>query len=135
MIQRIQSVYLLLAAILNGAIFFNALYARAQADPVAWISIGFTVTLILAGLVSLIVIFLYKNRDAQIKGATAAITLQVVAFGYGVGLLISLGGFGAFLWDEALGVLFLFIALTATVMARKKVHDDQRLVRSMDRIR
>ncbi len=135
MIQRIQSVYLLLAAILNAAIFFNALYARAQADPVAWISIGFTVVLILAGLVSLICIFLYKNREAQAKCATAAITFQVIAFGYGVGILISLGGFGAFLWDEALGAFFLLIALIAMVIARKKIRDDQDLVRSMDRIR
>ncbi len=135
MIQRIQSVYLLLAAILNGAIFFNALYAHAQADPVAWISIGFTIALIAAALVSLITIFLYNSRNTQVKAASAAGTFQVIAFGWSVGILISLGGFGTFLWDEALGVFFLFIALAATFLARKKIRDDQKLVRSMDRIR
>lgn len=135
MIQRIQSVYLLLTAILNAAIFFNALYDRALADPQIWISTGFAAALILAGVTALVTIFLYKKRGAQIKSAGAAITFQVIAFGWGVGILISLGGFGAFLWDEALGVFFLLIALAATAMARKKIRDDQKLVGSMDRIR
>lgn len=135
MIQRIQSVYLLLAAILNIAIFFNALYDRALADPAAWISIGFTAALILAALTSVISIFLYNNRDLQINAVLGAIVFQVIAFGWGVGLLISLGGIGSFILDEALGGLFLLIALIATVMARRKIRDDKELVQSMDRIR
>lgn len=135
MIQRIQSVYLLLAAILNIAIFFNALYDRALADPAAWISIGFTAALILAALTSVISIFLYNNRDLQINAVLGAIVFQVITFGWGVGLLISLGGIGSFILDEALGGLFLLIALIATVMARRKIRDDKELVQSMDRIR
>lgn len=135
MIQRIQSVYLLLAAILNISIFFNALYQRAQADPVGWISIGFTIILILAAIASIAAIFLYNNRALQVKAAAAVVALQVIAFGWGVGILISLGGIGTFLMDESLGVLFLLISLIATAMARKKIRADKELVQSMDRIR
>ncbi len=135
MIQRIQSIYLLLAFVLNGTIFFNVLYDHAQADPQAWIGLGFTIVLILAGLISFISIFLYSNRNTQIRTVTGAIISQIIAFGYATGILISLGGFGAYLWDEALGTLFLFIALAATILARKKIRDDRDLVRSMDRIR
>jgi peptidoglycan/LPS O-acetylase OafA/YrhL len=134
-IQRIQSVYLFLAFILDGTLFFNALYGHAMDDPQAWIGIGFTAVLIIAGLFSLVCIFLYSNRSNQIKWTGAALALQTIALGYGVGILISLGGFGAFLWDEAIGAGILFIALLAVYMARKKIKDDQELVRSMDRIR
>lgn len=135
MIQRIQSVYLFLAAILNISIFFNALYERAQADPVNWISLGFAVILVLAAVASIATIFLYNNRDFQVKATEMVIGLQVIAFGWGVAILISLGGFGHFLLDESLGALFLLIALISTIMARKKIKDDKELVQSMDRIR
>ncbi len=135
MIQRIQSVYLFLAFVLNGTIFFNALHTHAMNDPQAWVGIGFTAVLIISGLLSLTCIFLYSNRSNQIKWTGAAIAMQVITLGYAVGILISLGGFGSYLWDEAIGVGILLIALVAVVMARKKIKDDQELVRSMDRIR
>lgn len=135
MIQRIQSVYLFLAFILDGTIFFNALYTHAMNDPQAWVGLGFTAVLVIAGLFSLICIFLYSNRTNQIKWTGGAVALQTIAFGYGVGILISLGGFGMFLWDEAIGAGILLIALIAVYMARKKIKADEELVRSMDRIR
>lgn len=135
MIQRIQSVYLFLAVVLDGTIFFNALYAHAMQDPQPWVGLGFTGVLIVAALFSLICIFLYKNRTTQIKWTGVAVALQTISLGYGVGILISLGGFGMFIWDETIGAGILLIALAATYMARKKVKDDEELVRSMDRIR
>ena len=135
MIQRIQSVYLFLAAVLNGTIFFNVLYTHAMNDPQQWVGLGFTAVLIISALFSIVCIFFYKNRSRQIKWTGGAIALQTIAFGWGVGIYISLGGFGAFLWDETIGIAILFIALVATIMARKKIKDDEELVRSMDRIR
>lgn len=135
MIQRIQSVFLFLAFILNGSVFFNALYRHAMDDPQAWIGIGFAIVLTLSALAPLGCIALYQNRENQIKWVTRSMILQLVAFGYGIGITISLGGFGSFLWDEALGVLMLAIALFSQVYARKKIRDDIELVKSMDRIR
>jgi len=134
-IQRIQSVYLFLAFILDGTIFFNALYDYAMDDPQAWVGIGFTAVLIIAGLLSLVCILLYSNRNNQAKWAGGAVAVQTVALGYGVGILISLGGFGPFLWDEAIGAGILLIALAAVYMARRSIKADQELVQSMDRIR
>lgn len=135
MIQRIQSVFLLLAFILNGSVFFNALYRHAMDDPQAWIGVGFAIVLTLSALAPLGCIALYKNRENQVKWVTRSMILQLVAFGYGIGITISLGGFGSFLWDEAMGVLMLAIALFSQVYARKKIKDDIELVKSMDRIR
>lgn len=135
MIQRIQSVFLLLASILNGSVFFNALYSHAMADPQAWIGIGFAIALTLAVLAPLCCIALYKNRKNQVTWVTRILVLQLIVLGYGIGIFISLGGFGPFLWDEALGVGMLIIALLSLVYARKKIKDDIELVKSMDRIR
>lgn len=135
MIQRIQSVFLLLAAILNGSVFFNALYSHAMDDPQAWIGIGFAVTLVLAALAPIGCIAFYKNRENQVKWVTRSLILQLIALGYGIGIFISLGGFGTFLWDEAVGLAMLVIALLSQIYARKKIKDDIELVKSMDRIR
>lgn len=135
MIQRIQSVFLLLAFLLNTSIFFNALYSHAMSDPQEWIGIGFTVVLALSALGSLGCIFLYSNRPNQIKWVNWCMVVQIVAIGYSVGIFISLGGFGMYLWDEAIGVAILLIALLAQLYARKKIRDDEELVKSMDRIR
>lgn len=135
MIQRIQSVFLAIAVILDGAFFFNNLYTQAMADPQVWIGISFTVFIALAGLASLGSIFLYSNRKFQIRCVSVTIVLQLIAFGYSVGILISLGGFGIYLWNEAIGAAMLLVALIADVRARKKIKDDEDLVKSMDRIR
>jgi len=61
--------------------------------------------------------------------------VQLVALGFAVGIYISLGGFGTYLWDETIGLVLLLLALAAQLYARKKIKDDIELVKSMDRIR
>ncbi|MGK7369124.1 MAG: DUF4293 domain-containing protein [Candidatus Halalkalibacterium sp. M3_1C_030] len=135
MIQRIQSVFLLLASVLNGSVFFNALYSHSMDDPQAWIGIGFAIILTLSVFAPLGCIALYKNREMQAKWVTRSLIVQVITLGYGIGIFISLGGFGTFLWDEAIGIGMLVIALLSLIYARKKIKDDIELVKSMDRIR
>jgi len=134
-IQRIQTVYLFLAFLLNLGVFFNPIYSHAMDDPYAWIGIGFATVLTAAAGLSLACIFLYKNRENQIKWVKRAILLQVIALGWGVGILFSLGGFGTFLWDEMIGNGLLVLALAAIIMALRNIRKDEELVRSMDRIR
>lgn len=135
MIQRIQSVLLLLAAILNLSVFFNALFGHALNDPQLWVGLLFALLLGLSTLGSLGCIFLYKDRPSQISWISRNLVLQVLTLGYGLGILFSLGGFGSFLWDESIGILMLVLALFAQLYARKKIRDDEELVKSMDRIR
>lgn len=135
MIQRIQSVYFLIAALLDAGVFFNKLYDHAIEDPQQWIGTGFTVAVIVGGVFALICIFLFNSRRIQITWSTAAIFFQTIALGWGVGILISLGGFGTFLWPDVSGVLMLLVSLIGIIFARHKIRKDQRLVDSMDRIR
>jgi hypothetical protein len=61
--------------------------------------------------------------------------LQVIAFGFGIGILFSLGGIGTYLWDEALSVGTILSGLILQYLAIHFIKKDIELVRSMDRIR
>jgi peptidoglycan/LPS O-acetylase OafA/YrhL len=134
-IQRIQTVLLFLAFILNGSVFFNTLYNHAVNDPQDWIGIGFAIILTIAALGSLGAIFLYKNRQNHLRWVGRLLIPQVIAIGFAFGIYISLGGFGIFLLDETIGLGLLVLALISQLYARKKIKDDIELVKSMDRIR
>lgn len=135
MIQRIQTVLLFLAFLLNGSVFFNALYSHAVNDPQSWVGISFAILLTISSLGSLGTIFLYSNRQNHLRWVNVLLIPQVITIGFAFGIYISLGGFGIFLWDETIGLVLLFLALASQLYARKKIKDDIELVKSMDRIR
>ncbi len=126
---------LFLAFLLNGSVFFNALYSHAMHDPQQWLGLSFAIILTIASLGSLGAIFLYKNRENHQKWVSVLLLIQIIAIGFAIGIYISLGGFGTFLWDETIGLGLLVLALGAQLYARKKIKDDIELVKSMDRIR
>lgn len=134
-IQRIQTVYLVVAFILNIAVFFTPIYSHALDDPMAWVGMGFAIILTIAALSSLVSVFLYKNRNNQLRWVKLTVYLQIAAMGWATGILFSLGGIGTFLLEELLSVALLALALLAQILAARNIKKDQELVRSMDRIR
>lgn len=135
MIQRIQSVLLFLTFLLNGAIFFNELYYHAVTDPQQWMGITFAIVLTISALLPLIAIFLYSNRQNQLRWVNTGLLAQLIVLGFACGIYVSLGGFGTFLWGETIGLGLLVLAFATEFFARKKIKDDIELVKSMDRIR
>lgn len=135
MIQRVQSALLFLSFLLNGSVFFNALYHHAITDPSNWIGLTFAILLTFAAALPLISIFLFKNRRNQRRWVTTSLWVQIITLGFGSGIFISSGGFGSFLWDESIGLGLLIVAFLLEIFARKKIKEDIELVKSMDRIR
>lgn len=135
MIQRIQSVYLLLLILINTGVFWTPVYSRAMADPAIWIAYGFVISLAGAILVGFVSIFLFENRKLQLNVVKWGTYLQIVAFGFSTGILFSLGGFGTFLVRESTGVLLLTLGLLFYWLAARSIRKDEELVKSMDRIR
>lgn len=135
MIQRPQTLYLLAATIFNLSVFFTPIYSQAMADPAAWIGWGLAISLTIAMIFSFAAIFMYKNRQQQLKIVKLATYLQIIALGAVAGVIFSMGGFGAYLWREALGVFFVLLALLMLWLAGKNITKDEELVKSMDRIR
>jgi len=147
MIQRIQTVYLLLASLLLGLIFIlpvadinaaNAVY-RLDISGVKkageLITSGLPLLIFLAAviMVHVVTIFLYKKRLLQVKILILTIILV-------------LGLFSTFFWFAYMGFkgaavgFKLTIAIPAVViildyLAIKAIAKDEALVRSLDRIR
>ncbi|MEL6969818.1 MAG: DUF4293 domain-containing protein [Bacteroidota bacterium] len=143
MIQRIQSIYLFLAA---GAAF--ALFAvpfattpEVQADSVIFAdatfntqdSIAMMAGFGLAGLLLLVIIFLYNNRKLQMNLTKVGIFLAGVGVGgaaqrYFSDSAADAAQFAAGVALPALIIIFAFLAL-------RSINKDEKLVRSVDRLR
>ena len=133
MIQRIQSIYLLVATIAMNLVSFkvpvwtlNKELTYAQDDSKLFI---LTIT---ASLFSAIAIFLFKNRKFQMKLIRLAV-LVISIIAVRLGLLLGNSEF-VFTLNYNCIALLLF-ALSALVMAYRGVKKDDDLVRSLDRIR
>lgn len=139
MIQRIQTVYLVLAAALLGAAPFAGALDSQPAANVSWFvpSVGLAVGLAFLG--SLVSVFLYANRGRQRLVVIVAQVLVVLAVGAGFagrkaagpGTMDAVG-----LTSEGWMILALpAIAYVLLWLARRAIDRDTELVRSMDRIR
>ncbi len=135
MIQRIQTVFLAVATLLNLSIYFTPIYEKAMADPQMWIGIGLATALLVAMGLNVFSIFQYSNRKKQMDWVKRAALFQVIGLGFCVGVLFSMGGIGRYLWDEALGTALVVLGLAFQVLALRYIRKDEELVRSMDRIR
>ncbi|WP_294744268.1 DUF4293 family protein [uncultured Prevotella sp.] len=113
MIQRIQTVYLFLAAIVQAvcAVFDGELITRLLAALMA--------------LVALVTIFLYRNRPLQTTLCNLVMSVGIMFY---ITLAVKQPVMEWFLALPLAGVLLTFLA-------RKAIVKDEKLVRSLDRIR
>lgn len=135
MIQRIQTVFLAVATLLNLGVYFTPIYEKAMADPQSWIGFGLAISLLIAMVLNVFSIFKYADRKSQMWWVKRAVLFQIIGLGFAAGVLFSLGGIGTYLWDEALGTGLIFLGLIGQVLALRFIQKDEDLVRSMDRIR
>ncbi len=141
MIQRIQSLYLLLACLVLASIFFfEAVWPGGATDVPGWTPGALVVTALLAVLTAVWAILLYNDRKRQHKVvlysqlATLA-TIAALVFGFWQSgeltpLLDGPGGTG-----KVVTLALPFLAYVLLFMARKAIERDIELVRSMDRLR
>lgn len=135
MIQRPQTLFLALSALLNIVVFFTPIFDKAMQDPQAWIGYGFAASLAISGLLAIASIFKYADRKEHIKWVKISMIPQIVALAFAVAVLFSLGGIGTYLWDEAIGTGIIVLALLFLGLSVRFIKKDLELVRSIDRIR
>lgn len=149
MIQRKQTVFLLLAiAALVACICLpiGTIEPKGMGVPMVWDNMALYadtaiqmrplpfVDLAIAVMLSLIAIFLYKKRKLQARLCSASMVLCLAWYVYvGICVLNEFQSSGRF--HVAFAACLPFVAFVLLVMARKGVMADERLVRSMDRIR
>ena len=151
MIQRKQSLFLFIAIILNficlifpigifipkgvgvNSIMYN-LWIQDGAGTVSFSSAPLFVSLLANILVSLVTIFLYKNRRLQIKLCSWNLFILIVWYlAYVIMCLLFKGQYDGF--ELKYPVVFPMISLILTSMARSAIRKDEALVRAADRIR
>jgi hypothetical protein len=155
MIQRIQSVYLFIIALVSslfisgsilnftngsGTVFsvtFASIIKSTEGQGLEVIEklYPITVLIILIPIISLITIFIFKNRKIQLKLAIFLIllcTLLVIALIHGSIIIIS--KFGATITPGYKMVLPL-VVLILSVLAYRGIKKDDQLVKSYDRLR
>lgn len=150
MLQRIQSVFLLLAAaamlvasVTTLVVFmYNAdravfeamgVYLNGQLDHSTW---GLFVVGVASSLLALFTLFLYKKRKLQIRLSIYNIILMVgfyLYLGFVVYQFVSVGNFR--FQQVGVGVIMPIIAIILTFLAIRRIAADEALVRSLDRLR
>jgi hypothetical protein len=142
MIQRIQTVYLVLGALASGALFlFDPLWGGAVVQRFGWFTPAAAALAGAAAAGALATVFLYGNRARQ---RTVTAGLQVLAalltglfFGgfYGAGALGLRGADGALDFGKLTFWALPVVAYIFFLLARRAIQSDIDLVRSMDRLR
>lgn len=138
MIQRIQSVWLLLASIFDAITFRFPFYVGDwQKDTVpaiidlnAQLTTPLTIVTVLTGILAFLTIFLFNNRKLQLRLTYLGMLLSLVLL---VLYFFEMGNFNS--GDMALWCLFYFAVLLFYVLAARGIQKDQKLIRSLDRLR
>lgn len=135
MIQRVQSIFLFLAGVVSlGLSNLFDLWKKG----VEWMQVDdykmIWALFISSGIISFVVIFLYKNRKRQLIFNYINILINVVLVGLLIYRLYNLPG-GVVASEKGIGLILPFISIILLVMANRSIKKDERLVKSIDRIR
>ncbi len=146
MIQRIQSVFLLLAAgsgfgmlafpfattpqaVQTSQLFADGTYSTGD-------NIGLLVLFAVAGALALANIFLFRNRQTQIKISRFAIIADILGFVLAVVLLWQdATNIGETAIQDGVGAYLPVAFLVFAILALRFIKKDEMLVKSMDRLR
>jgi hypothetical protein len=146
MIQRIQSIFLLLASSSLGSLFINQVSFADFTEPNPSVPASLDGFLniyddkILLGAAtiaivqSLIALFYYKNRPNQIKFAWSMIAVIVFFIGLAAWQIKTVGSVAP-LKISAIGFISTALAIIFAFMAIRYIRKDELLVRSADRLR
>lgn len=138
MIQRIQSVWLLLAAGLDAVTFrlpfFSGDWIKdkflAVIDLNATTTIWLTIMAIGVGAIALANIFLFKNRPLQLRLCYLGIALTIAMLAlYFLEMQNFIGG------TISIWALFYFFILFCFIFAARGIRKDEQLIKSLDRLR
>jgi len=135
-IQRIQTIYLLISAIFSGGlIFIFHLWTTENDAPVFAIdNMIYFIMFLGSALLSLISILKYKKRQTQFVLGRLNIILNFILLGLFVyQLLISPGE--SQISEKGVGIFIPIFSIVFLVLANKAIKKDEDLVKSVDRLR
>lgn len=139
MIQRIQSIYLLVAAVALFALMGFSFFQTSESTEVAALADGdfdvhdhvaLLAIALVAGAVLLLDIFLFNNRKLQMRIAQVGLLL-VIALVAVMGLLLWQAiQAAAVAVSPSVGIAMPVVAIVCTWLARQRIQKDESLVQS-----
>jgi len=144
MLQRVQTIYLIIAALLSGVVaflvpFWNdinggiVMLADVVQSEIA-VYRAVPILFVLSSIISVAVIFLYKNRTKQIIGNRLNIVINFLLLGIIVYRLLILPG-EIDISKKGIGVFIPLMVIVLLALANKAILKDEKLVKSVDRLR
>ena len=136
MLQRIQTIYLLLAGLTNGGLMFAfRLWENSAGEPTFVEDVtAVLIFTLLSAFISLITIFLFKNRKLQFVLGRLNILLNLILLGLFVYWSLSVSG-EMQISEKGIGMFVPVISIVFLVLANKAIKKDEDLVKSVDRLR
>ena len=137
MLQRIQTIYLLLAFIVNGVLpFFIPLWTMNDGKEYYFMQNQiYVVVLGLSTTLSLLSIISYKKRQNQFVMGRLNIILNLILLGLFVYRSLNLSGETVAVSEKGIGMFLPIVAIVLLVIANKSIKKDEDLVKSADRLR
>ena len=142
MIQRIQSIYLLIVITLSAMLPFvfklwedskNEVYALDLFSDTSVLAKLVPIFFFLTALIALIAIFKFKNRKLQF--VLGRIIILVNLFLLGILIYLSLTIPGEASSEKGIGMFIPIVVIVFAVLANKAIKKDEYLVKSFDRLR
>ncbi|HRP33426.1 MAG TPA: DUF4293 domain-containing protein [Agriterribacter sp.] len=138
MLQRMQTLWLLLAALFSFFTLRFPVYTGnklvdgiSQYNILSATSSLFLIVLAVAtGLIALITVFLYKNRGLQQKLSLISLVLFLISGALYYAQIKSFSEGDFTLWS-----VFYFLIPVCLILAMRGIYRDQKLIKSIDRLR
>jgi hypothetical protein len=136
MIQRIQSIYLLIVILLSGVLpFFVDLWVEMGGEKVnVQNNILFLSLFLASAILALVCIFLFSNRKNQFVVNRLNMILNLFLLGFFVYRSLNLPG-ETEVSEKGIGMLIPIVSIVFLVMANRAIKRDEDLVKSVDRLR
>ena len=137
MIQRIQTVYLLVALVILGALpFVFPLFTMIDGKEFRFMNDSFyTVLFGLSTTLTLISIMYFKKRQHQFVLNRLTIILNLILLGLFVYRSLNLSGETVQVSEKGIGMFLPIVAIVFLALANRAIKKDEDLVKSADRLR
>lgn len=129
MIQRVQTIYLLITVLLGVALYFTSQDVNLWGNEFI-----ISMSAVLSMLLSFFSILSYKNRPRQILFNNLNMLINALLIGLLGYWMLNLSG-GISIPEKGIEFVFPLIALVFFAMANRNIKKDEKLVKSVDRLR
>ena len=143
MIQRIQSIYLLIATTISGGLIFvfnlwsnlkEEIFALDLFTRESFLLKVIPVLFLLSAIGSFLDIFLFKNRKLQFVVGRLVILINLFLLGLLIYVSLTLPG-EVSISEKGIGMFLPILVVLLIVLANKAIKKDEDLVKSVDRLR